>query len=231
MSRGRPRGLSARGADTRQRLFDAAVGLMGQRGYAATTLRDVAASTGVSVGLLYRYFPSKRAVVLELYDQLSADFLRQSAGMPRGRWRVRFIFALNASLGVLRPHRRAMSALVPLLVGDPQQGLFAPGTAFSRIRVQRVFDEAVRGATDAPKQDAIAPLARLLYLVHLAVILWWLLDRSPRQRATGGLVALMERALPRAALTLRLPLVRSLVREGDALFREALLAGADDSIA
>ena len=44
--------------------------LIAERGYDATTLRDVAERAGVSAGLLYRYFPSKRAVVLALYDEL-----------------------------------------------------------------------------------------------------------------------------------------------------------------
>ena len=46
-------------------------------------------------------------------------------------------------------------------------------------------------AADAPKRPLAEALGRLLYLVHLAVLLWWLLDKSPRQRATTGLVALL----------------------------------------
>jgi len=45
--------------------------LIGERGYDAATLRDVAARAGVSPALLYRYFPNKRSVVLALYDELS----------------------------------------------------------------------------------------------------------------------------------------------------------------
>lgn len=68
-------------------------------------------------------------------------------------------------------------------------------------------------------------LGRLLYLTHLAVILWWVLDKSPRQRATGAL-ALMAGALPAAALTLRLPRAGRFIVAGDHLFREALLGAA-----
>ena len=113
------------------------------RGYEATTLRDIAKEAGVSVGLLYRYFPSKQAVVIALYDKLSAEYARQAAGMPPGRWRDRFIFALTTSLHVLKPHQRALRALTPVLVGDPEEGIFSASTAFSRLRVQRVFEEAV----------------------------------------------------------------------------------------
>ena len=67
----------------------------------------------------------------------------------------------------------------------------------------------------------------MLYLLHLAVILWWLLDRSPNQRATSALVELFRQILPSAALTLRLSPVRSFVKSADALFQEALLEGAE----
>jgi AcrR family transcriptional regulator len=220
--RGRPPGRTHRGAAARLRLYNTAIELIRERGYEATTLRDVANRAGVSVGLLYRYFPSKRAVVLSLYDELSKEYAARATEVDTGKWRDRFLFALTTSLEVLHPHRGTLAALVPILVGDAQEGLFAPATAFSRQRVQKVFQEAVAGATDAPRPEVTAALARLLYLVHLAIILWWLLDKSPRQRATTALVALVKQALPAAGLTLRLPRVRAVVVAGDRLFREAL---------
>src|SRR6266511_1404456 len=77
--RGRPRGRTVQGEQTRQHLYEVAVRLIATRGWQQTTLRDVAAEAGVSVGLLYRYFPSKRAVVLALYDQLSATYAERAA--------------------------------------------------------------------------------------------------------------------------------------------------------
>jgi len=65
-------------------------------------------------------------------------------------------------------------------------------------------------------------LGRLLYLVHLAVLLWWLLDKSANQRATASLVLLTRQLLPSAALTLRVPPVRRFVIAVDGLIREAL---------
>jgi len=222
---GRPPGRTPRGTAAKQRLYDVAVELVAERGYEATTLREVADRAGVSVGLLYRYFPSKRAVVLALYEELSAQYATRADEMQSGRWRDRFMFALTTSLDVLRPHRGTLAALVPILVGDANDGLFSPATASSRRRVQRVFHEAVVGATDAPRPEVAAALGRLLYLAHLAVILWWLLDKSRQQRATTTLVALLRQALP--ALTLRFSKVRSFVVAGDRLFREALFDRAE----
>jgi AcrR family transcriptional regulator len=185
-------------------------------------LRDIAREADVSVGLLYRYFPSKQAVVIALYDELSADYARQAAVMPAGKWRDRFVFALNTSLRVLEPHRVALRALTPVLVGDPDEAIFSASTAFSRLRVQQVFEEAVAGSSDAPRPPLAAALGRLLYLVHLAVLLWWLLDKSANQRATAALVSLTTQLLPSVALTLRVPVVRRFVISVDALVRDAL---------
>jgi AcrR family transcriptional regulator len=220
--RGRPPGQTAQGAAARDRLYATAIQLIAQRGYEATTLRGIATKAGVSVGLLYRYFPSKQAVIIALYEELSAEYARRAARMHPGRWRDRFIFALKTSLDVLAPHRVALRALIPVLVGDPDEGIFAAGTAFSRLRVQRVFEEAVAGATDAPRQPLAEAFGRLLYLVHLAVLLWWLLDNSSQQRATASLVSLTEQLLPSAALTLRMPPVRRFVISVDELIRDAL---------
>jgi AcrR family transcriptional regulator len=226
--RGRPRGLTEQGAAARRQLYETAIALIASRGYEATTLRDIAKRAGVSTGLLYRYFPNKRAVILALYDELSAQYAARAAAMPPGTWCARFAFALETSLGVLAPQRATLAALTPVLVGTADEGLFAPGTGFSRRRVQAVFVEAVRGASDAPAPGDAAALGRLLYVVHLAVILWWLFDKTPRQRATRDLRALLAGALPMAALALRLDPARNLVRAADILCREGLFGDDDD---
>src|SRR5262249_32548666 len=209
--RGRPPGESAQGVAARVLLYETAIRMISERGYEATTLREIARDAHVSVGLLYRYFPSKQAVIIALYDELSRDFSRQAATMKPGKWRDRFLFALETSLRALQPHRTTLRALIPVLIGDPDDGVFAEGTTFSRLRVQQVFEDAVAGAGDTPKAAIAGALGRLLYLVHLAVLLWWLLDKTPKQRATEALVSLTAQLLPSAALTLRLAPVRRFV--------------------
>jgi AcrR family transcriptional regulator len=221
--RGRPAGRTAGGEATRQSLYETAIALIGERGYEAATLREVATRAGVSPALLYRYFPSKRSIVLALYDRLSEAFATQAAELPRGKWRDRFAIALELSLRALAPHRVTLRALAPVMVGDADEGVFARNTAFSRVRVQRIFEDAVTGATDAPKAPLAGALGHLLYLAHLGVILWWLLDRSPGQRATKALLALIRQMLPSAALALHLRPVRGFVQSADALFHEGLL--------
>jgi AcrR family transcriptional regulator len=219
--RGRPRGATEQGAATRRKLYETATEFFATRGYESTTLRDIADRADVSPALLYRYFPSKRAVLLELYDELSSEFRARAARMPPGKWRDRAMFALRTSLDVLRPHRGTLVALVPAMVGGRDDGLFAPAAALSRERVQSAFVEAVVGAKDAPRAGDAESLGRALDLVHLGVLLWWLLDKSDGQRSTSRLVGVVEKVLPAFALGFRLSVVRGLVRDLDVLSRQA----------
>jgi AcrR family transcriptional regulator len=220
---GRPRGMTPQGREARERLYRAALELVAERGFEATTLRDVAAREGVSAGLLYRYFPSKRAVLLALYDDLSAELAARAARPRPGTWRRRFGDAMRMSLAVLGPHREALRSALPALLGGEGEGIFATATRFSRQRVQGVFSEAVRGASDAPSGELAEALGRTLYLAHLAVILFWILDRTKSQFATGELVVLAERLLGPIALALRFRRARAALLHADALIRAGLL--------
>jgi len=58
-----------RGAETAERILDAAEALFAERGYAATTLRDVAAAVGVRNPSLYNHFPSKEALYAAVLER------------------------------------------------------------------------------------------------------------------------------------------------------------------
>ncbi|MEO3814777.1 TetR/AcrR family transcriptional regulator [Sphaerisporangium sp. B11E5] len=62
-----------RGRETRQRLMDAAVALIGEAGWGGVTTRAVAGRAGVNPGLLHYHFAS----VGDLLEAASADFTRR----------------------------------------------------------------------------------------------------------------------------------------------------------
>ena len=115
------------------------------------------------------------------------------------------MYAVELSLRVLGPHRMTLRALAPVMVGDAEEGVFAQSTAFSRLRIQTVFQDAVVAATDAPRRPLAVAVGRLAYLLHLGVILggcstaargseprphWWRcfvrFCRQPRWRCACG---------------------------------------------
>jgi len=61
------RARNARGDATRARLLRAATELLEQGGYAAATVAAVTARSGVAAGALYRHFPSKAELFVEVF--------------------------------------------------------------------------------------------------------------------------------------------------------------------
>ena len=97
--------LTARGRATRERIVDAAAGLMHERGVAGTSLDDVRAATGTSKSQLYHYFADKSALVRAVVERQVAHVLAaQSPELDRldsmsalRAWRDRVV-ALNAEV-------------------------------------------------------------------------------------------------------------------------------------
>lgn len=217
-ARGRPPGRTRQGEATRELLFDTAVAMFGEHGFTSTTLRGIATQAGVSPGLVYKYFDSKEAIVLTLYARLSADYA--DTPLPAGAWTVRSIAAIRGSLATLAPHRTVLVGVLPALLADRQAGLLSIAAADSRRRVRQVFLAAADDATQSAPDNAV--LGRLAYLLQLGVLLWWVLDRSPDQRATDGLLALLDRAAPLLGPALWVPGVMPALRVLDALASDAL---------
>ncbi len=81
-------GRTRRRTDTRQKLFEAAVALIAERGYAETTVDDIALRAGVAKGTVYYNFPSKPKLFEELLRHgiglLTDEFRRATDGLaPR----------------------------------------------------------------------------------------------------------------------------------------------------
>ncbi len=63
-----PRQLTRKGQETRQRILDAAAGLIFRQGVANTTIEDVRAAADVSSSQLYHYFDDKPDLVRAVVD-------------------------------------------------------------------------------------------------------------------------------------------------------------------
>jgi AcrR family transcriptional regulator len=212
---------TSKGQRTQQVLRQSALALFAKNGFERTTLRQIATKAGVSLGLLYRYYPSKEALVIELYDELSQEFSARATPLPEGPWVLRFLHTLRLSIEVLSPHRDALRAMVPALLVAPSHPLFIPGGQPSHARVESRFVDVVCGASDAPV-DAERQ-GRRLYLVHLLLVLGWLLDRSDRQSATLLALDLAGRWAPLGAALLSSPAMAKLLEPGGEALELAIL--------
>ncbi|MEW6776234.1 MAG: TetR/AcrR family transcriptional regulator [Bdellovibrionota bacterium] len=57
------------GAVRREEILKSAIGVFATKSYQGTTVRDIAQAAGVSEALLYKYFPSKKALFLEAFER------------------------------------------------------------------------------------------------------------------------------------------------------------------
>ena len=201
------RALTPKARRTRERILGAALALFAERGYEATTMRDVAREAGASLGLAYRYFASKEEFALALYLKLaeeSEEWARD--GLAGGTVAERFERAMVVKLDQASSHRDPLAALLTR-AQDPNSPISAlgEGTAAVREKMGGVFLEVVRGASDVPGEKQARELANLLYALHLAILLYWFHDRTPEASATRELVGSARETLRYLRPALRLP--------------------------
>jgi AcrR family transcriptional regulator len=199
--------LTPKARRTRERILGAALGLFADRGYEATTMRDVAREAGASLGLAYRYFASKEEFALALYMRLAEESEAWARDeLTGGTVAERFEAAMLAKLDQVSPHRGPLAALLTRAL-DPnsRHSALGEGTAAVREKMGGVFLEVVRGASDAPGEKQAMQLGNVLYALHLAVILYWFHDKTPDTRATRELVGFARETLRYLRPALRLP--------------------------
>ncbi|MEU8528217.1 TetR/AcrR family transcriptional regulator [Streptomyces sp. NPDC048629] len=75
---------SRRSERSRRAIFDAALALVTEAGYAKTTVEGIAARAGVGKQTIYRWWPSKAAVLLDAYLDLAAQANDALGGAAHG---------------------------------------------------------------------------------------------------------------------------------------------------
>ncbi len=148
-------------ADARRRqLFEVALSLFADHGYAATTMDDIAEAAGVTKPLVYQHFDSNRALYLELMnvfsDELVTQIVNATATAEGPRQQVELGFAAYFKLMV--DNEQAFR----LLYGRETPGDVDLGAALRRV------EETIANAIDPLIDAGLDPEHRLL-LAHAVV--------------------------------------------------------------
>lgn len=193
---GTPAARSSRGTQTRTLILDTALRMFREDGYEATTMRAVAAAAGVSVGNAYYYFESKEHLVQAYYEEIGR--LHRSLALPRiaevGGLADRLRIALDTHLEVIEPYHSFAGSFFKV-AADPASPLspFSPESAPARDEAIAFFRTVVEGSSARVPAALRSELPRLLWLLHMGVMLHWVYDRSPGARKSHQLV---ERVVP-----------------------------------
>jgi AcrR family transcriptional regulator len=144
----------------RRQLFDVALTLFAEHGYASTTMDDIAEAAGVTKPLVYQHFASKRALYLELMDVFSHEVVAaiaratEEADGPRRQVELGFAAYFELMLADERAFR--------LLYGRDAPDDHELGAALRRV------EETIAEAIDPLIDAGLEPEHRLL-LAHAVV--------------------------------------------------------------
>jgi AcrR family transcriptional regulator len=177
--------------DTRQLILDTALRLFEERGYAATTMRAIAAEAGVTASNAYYWFGSKDELVQAFYLRIQSDHAERAAiGLARGGTLLERLRAVeHAFLDVIGDYHGFGTAFVSVAISpDSPNSPLSESSAPAREQSQAIYREVVAGAVPKVPEKVRDLLPELLWLCHLGITLFWVTDRSPGQQRTRRLV-------------------------------------------
>jgi TetR/AcrR family transcriptional regulator, regulator of mycofactocin system len=123
---------------TRAALADAAVELFVERGFAATTVDDIAARADVAPRTFFRYFPTKEAVLFHDADEKVRVVTERLAGRPADEPGVVSLLTIFSEIGEEMASDPARAQLICVLA-EEQPSLLA----YQRTVMTERFGEAI----------------------------------------------------------------------------------------
>ena len=162
--------LTTSQAARRQRVLVSALELADEGGYDAVQMRDVATRAGVALGTIYRYFPSKDALLAAAMVEWMEDLERRVTQRgPHGDTTADRVYDIlrRAVATMERQPRVAEAVITSLTSDDPMAGKASASTTdvMTRVMLQAFPDDV-----DA---DMEARIAKVLGHVWFSCIVAW----------------------------------------------------------
>ncbi len=157
-------------AARRQRVLVAALRLGSEGGYDAVQMRDVAATAEVALGTIYRYFPSKDALLAAAMVEWMEDLERRvSQRAPLGDTTTERVYdVLRRAIGTMERQPKLAEAVITALTSDDREaGSASAATTDVMLRVLlRAFPDDVDPQTEAA-------IAKVLGHVWFSCLIAW----------------------------------------------------------
>ncbi len=218
-----------KGEGTGEHILETALGLFRDKGFDATTMRDVARAADMSLGAAYYYFPSKEAIVLSYYEQVVERRRAKAEGLfaETDDLRERIVGLYHLHFDAVSEDRKLLGALVRS-VADPDSPVSIFSSATRRVR-NATIDVFHRALDVDLVPDELRDLGALgFWTLDLGLMLYFVWDDSPGQRRTRALVEnAVDIVMPLVPL-MTLPLAQPMVQHVARTLIEAGLVPDDD---
>jgi AcrR family transcriptional regulator len=172
--RGRPRARTQAKLD---QLLAAAAALIAEKGYEATSMREVSRAVGVSLAGLYHYFASKEDLLYQLQYRTFGALLagqEQIAAQP-GTAEERFSRLLIGHLRFFAGHRNELKACtyeLESLSGEPYHAVEGLRRRYYRL-MTTVIAELAEGTAAAPESRESRHAALFIFGMLNWIFMWY----------------------------------------------------------
>lgn len=181
----------------RERIVESALTLFQQKGFDATTTREIARKAGIAEGTVFNYFRTKDDIALSFFEtevDRAVDAVRSKPRLRNAPLEEKLFALVESQFNYLAPYEKFIgAALVDALRPSSKLGIFSHEALALRHRyvgfVQELFEESLPQKTWLPV-SWWAPDAFWLY--YIGALLYWLHDESPRKENT---LAFLDRTL------------------------------------
>jgi len=100
-------------AETRAKILEAALELFREKGFAETSMREVANRAKVATGLAYYYFASKDVIVHDFYQKAKSDLAPLLDAAQKGKkLEARLAAIIQVKFKYFEPNRKFLGALM-----------------------------------------------------------------------------------------------------------------------
>jgi AcrR family transcriptional regulator len=212
--------------DTRAHILHTALALFREKGFDASTMRDIATGADMSLGAAYYYFSSKESIVLAFYEEVQKEHRRrvQSALPDAKDFRARLDVLFQTKLDVIKDDRNLLGALLRYM-GEPGHPLSVLGRQTWTIRedARELIVEAI-AEHDIP-EDLRDLVVGGLWGLQMSLILYALYDYSPdlsrTRRLTDGVLDIFVQLLGMASISVLQPVLKPVRARLLSLLRDA----------
>lgn len=191
--------------ESRERLITAMSELMWERGYAATSPREIRERSGVGQGSMYHHFPGKRELALAALERNCADLLPSTEDLltAPGDPMEKLTLYLTRPLPALKGCKVGRMTQDPVVAHDA--GLLAP-VAQAFAAVHRALTAVVREAIEQGQLSDALDADRVAHLLTATIQGGYVLaiaaqDPRPFDDARAGALDLLRASAPDAGPT------------------------------
>lgn len=196
---------------TKQKILEVSLNLFLKHGYEKTTMRSIAKELGLAPGAAYYHFEAKEHIIQAFYEK---SFEEHLPGVEKVLAKEKDLKKLIA--GVTRAHLtiaekyHAISKALFTTAGDPDHLLspFSTQSKALRDRNIEIYKRVMDTTTSAVPANLRDKLPEMLWMYKMGIILYWIYDRSPRQKKTFQLIDQSSILIGRLIQLSNLPMIK-----------------------